>query len=83
MEVNASKNRLLLSGKSRGTATIDTNYNESENEQVFLGIAVDSNLTFETYINSICKKACKKLNALARMASYLIIQGEEQSSSYL
>ena len=79
MEVNAGKNRLLLSGNPRGTATIDTSYIESENEQVLLGIAVDSNLTFESYINSICKKACKKLNALARMASYLIIQGEEQS----
>ena len=42
-------------------------YTESEDEQVLLGITIDSNLTFENHINSICKKANKELNALARI----------------
>ena len=46
MKVNTGKSHLLLSGNS--TATIDNSYTESEDEQVLLGITIDSNLTFET-----------------------------------
>ena len=72
--VNTGKDHLLLSGYSKATATIDNSYTESENEQVLLGITVDSNLTFENHISSICKKAIQKLNALARIAPYMNIQ---------
>ena len=74
MKVNTGMSHLLLSGNSRATATIDNSYIESEDEQVLLGITIDSNLTFENYINSICKKASQKLNALARIAPYMNIQ---------
>ena len=47
MKVNTSKDHLLLSGNSRATATIENCYIESEDEQVLLGITIDSNLTFE------------------------------------
>ena len=65
MKVNICQSHLLLSGNSRVTTTIDNSYIESGDEQVLLGITVDSNLTFESHINSICKKARQKLNALA------------------
>ena len=74
MKVNTVKSHLLLSGYSRGTATIDNSYIESEDEQVLLGITIDSNLTFENHINSNCKKASQKLNALGRIIPYLNIQ---------
>ena len=74
MKVNTDKSHLLLSGNSRGTATIDNSYIESENEKVLLGITIDSNLTFENHINSICKKASQKLNALARIAPCISIK---------
>ena len=74
MKVNTGKSHLLLSGNSRATATIDNSYSESEDEQVLLGITIDSNLTFENHINSICKKASQKLNALARITPYMNIQ---------
>ena len=74
MKVNTGKSHLLLSGNSRATTTIDNIYIESEDEQVLLGITIDSNLTFENHINSICKKASQKLNALARIAPYMNIQ---------
>ena len=67
MKVNTGKSYLLLSSNSRATATIDNSY--TEDEQVLLGVAIDSNLTFENHINSICKKANQKLNALARINS--------------
>ena len=74
LRVNTGKSHLLLSGNSRATATIDNSYIESEDERVLLGITIDSNLTFENHINSICKKASQKLNALARIAPYMNIQ---------
>ena len=73
IKANTVKSHPILSGNSRDTATIDNNHTESENKQVLLGVTIDSNLTFENYINSICKKANKKLNALAKIASYMNI----------
>ena len=69
MKVSTGKSHLLL---STATTTIGNSYIELEDEQVLLGI--DSNLIFENYIDSICKKASQKLNALARIASYMNIQ---------
>ena len=74
MKVNTDKSHLLVSGNVRATAKIDNNYIESEKEQMLLGITTDSNLTFEKHINNICKRASQKLNALARIASYMHLQ---------
>ena len=57
MKANTGKSHLLVSGNVRDTVNIDSNYIESEKEQVLLGITIDSNLTFENYINNICKRA--------------------------
>ena len=35
-------------------------------EEVLLGITIDKDLNFDDYVNSLCKKTCQKLNALAR-----------------
>ena len=74
MKVNTGKSYLLVSGNVRATAKIDSNYIESEKEQVLLGITIDSNLTLESHINNICKRASQKLNALARVAPYMNVQ---------
>ena len=71
MKVNNDKSHLLVSGNVRATAKIDNNYNESGKEQVLLGITINSNLTFENYINNICKTASHKINSVARGAPYM------------
>ena len=73
MKVNTGKSHLILSGNCRATATIDSSFIESEVKQVLLDITIDSNLTFENNVNSICKKEGQKLNALARIAPYMNI----------
>ena len=50
MKVNTGKSHLLVSRNVRSKAKIDSNYIESEKEQVLLGITIDSNLTFENHI---------------------------------
>ena len=74
MKVDAGKSHLLLSGNSRATARINNSYIDSEDKQVLLSITAVCNLTFENHINSICKKASQKLNALARIPPYMNIQ---------
>ena len=74
MKINAGRGHLLLSGNSRATATIDNSYIESKDEQILLGITIDSSLTFENRINSIWKKVSQKLNALAKITPYMNIQ---------
>ena len=36
-----------------------------------LGVALDNNLNFNARINTVCKEACRKLNALILIAKYL------------
>ena len=44
MKINTGKSHQLLSGNSTATATIGNGYTESDNEQVLLGITIDSKL---------------------------------------
>ena len=74
MKVNTDKIHLLVSGNVRATAKIDNINIESENEQVLLGITIDSNLTFENHIHNIFKRASQKLNALAKIAPSMNMQ---------
>ena len=74
MKVNTDKSHLLISGNLKVTAVIDNNHIASEDEQVLLGVTIDSNLSFESHINNICLKVSQKLNALARIAPYMNIQ---------
>ena len=43
----------------------------SEHVVKVLGVQIDDKLTFRDHISSICKKAARQLNAMARIAKYL------------
>ena len=72
--VNTVKNHILISSNSRGAGKNDNNYIGLEDERALLVITIDSDLTFENHINSLCKKASQKLNTLAIIAHYMYIQ---------
>ena len=74
LKQNTDKGHLLLSGNNKVTANIDGNIIESEESQVLLGVTIDSNFSFDKYINNLCKNAGAKLNALARIAGYMDIK---------
>jgi len=71
MKANTDKSHLLFSCHNNISASIDGNITQSENSQVLLGVTIDSKLSFNEYINNLCKKASSKLNALARISSYM------------
>ena len=74
MKINTDKSHLLMSGDKQNIAKIDEYYIKSENQKELLGVLIDSNLTFVSHINNLCKKASQKLNALARISSYMNIR---------
>ena len=71
MKVITGKSHFLISGSNKLTVNIDGNVIESEDNQILLGITIDSNLSFHKHINDLCKKASAKLNALARTSGYM------------
>ena len=71
MKANTEKSHLLLSGSNRLTVNIDGNVIESEDNQILLGITINSNLSFNKHIDDLCKKASAKLNAFARIPGYM------------
>ena len=45
-----------------------------ENSVRFLGIDIDSKLSFKNHVSSLCAKAGRKLTALTRLVSFLTIE---------
>ena len=44
---------------------------ESSSIEKLLGIQIDSDLTFDEHISSICNKVGKKINVLSRLVNYM------------
>ena len=66
MKANADKCHLLVTGNYYVSANINEFEIESSKKETLLGILIDTALSFEHYITSLCKKASQKLHALAR-----------------
>ena len=74
MKANSDKSHLIMSCNEPSTLVIDGSSIETNTKGVFLGITIDKDLKFDDHINSLCKKACQKLNALARLAPYMKVE---------
>ena len=71
MKANADKCHLLVSSDESCTARIEYFSIKNSTEEKLLGVKFDSNLSFESHITSLCKKASQKLHALARISHYM------------
>ena len=71
MKANADKCHLLLSLTNNLEANIDGTIIKCSDNEKLLGVTIDNKLKFEKHINNICGKASQKLNALARVSSYM------------
>ena len=74
MKINSGKSHILFWSNYTVSANIDDHAIVSDNKNELLGIILDSKLSFEDHINNLCKKASQKLNALARIASYVCLE---------
>ena len=50
IKINTDRSHFSLSGETQKVSNIDDNIIELENNQILLGILIDSNLTFEEHI---------------------------------
>ena len=74
MKANSDKSHLLLSFNESSTLVIHDSFIETNTKEVLLGITIDKDLKFNDHVNNLCKKACQKLNALARLAPYMSVE---------
>ena len=71
MKVNADKCHFLVTGNYEVSANINEFETESSKKEKLLGISIDTTLSFEHHITSLCKRASQKLHALARITHYM------------
>ena len=71
MKANPEKSHLLLSSKTPKKAYFGRALVESSSTEKLLGITIDSDLTFDEHISSICNEVGKK--KLMYSAALLII----------
>ena len=73
MKANSDKSHLLLSTSTSSTANINGDIIKNSESEKLLGVTIDYKLNFEEHLTKVCDKASQKLNALARISSYMNI----------
>ena len=71
LKANADKCHLLVITNSAVSANIGEFVINNSNEEKLLGIKIDTKLSLENHVSSLCKKASQKLHALARIVNYM------------
>ena len=71
LKANPGKCHLLLSSKTPTDVSIGDASIKTSTKETLLGILIDSELSFDQHISSICSKASKKLHALGRTDSFM------------
>ena len=71
MNANADKFHLLVTDSYQVSANINEFETEGSKREKLLRISIDTRLSFENHITSLCKKASQMLHALARIAHYM------------
>ena len=56
------------------TANINGDIIKNSESEKLLGVTIDYKLNFEEHLTKVCDKASQKLNALARISSYMNIK---------
>ena len=72
MKANADKCHVLVTGNYEVSANINKFGTESSKKEKLLGISIDTRLSFEHHITSLCKKVSQKLHVLARIVLYVL-----------
>ena len=74
LKSNADKCHVLVStNKSRGVNIGNYTRDNSECEKLF-GVKIDVNLNFSDHISDLCKKASRKISALARVTPFMVLE---------
>ena len=73
MNSNADKCHLLVSTNNTVNIRVENFDIKNSDCEKPLGVKIDQKLTFNSHISDLCKKASKKVHALARVTPYMNI----------
>ena len=73
MKLNVNKCHLMIFGKKSETVKIHVGeaVMVESDEETLLGITLDTKLSFKTHVQSLCRKARKKLHALSIISIFM------------
>ena len=71
LKSNADKCHLLVSSSDAVNLRVSEYDIQNSECEKLLGVKFDNKLTFEKHITDICRKASRKIYALARIAPYM------------
>ena len=71
IKANTDKSHLLVTKDTDVTVKIGEFNVKNSRKENLLGIKIDSNLSFENHVSSLCKKTSQKLHALARVVCFM------------
>ena len=71
MKANADMYHLIVTRDTDVTAIIGEFDAKNSRVEKFLGVKLDTELSFENHVSSLCKKASQRLHALARVANFM------------
>ena len=71
--LNVEKSNLIVAIKENLELEVSCCSKRIEDSVKLLGIHINNKLNFDYHVNQLCKKASKKLHALARIAKYMDI----------
>ena len=71
MKANSDKCHLLVTRDTDVTAKILKFDVKNSREEKLLGVKIDTKLSFENHLFSLCKKASQKLRAITRVVNFI------------
>ena len=70
MKINAGRCHLLVSTNSNVKMKIGNSDITNSKKEKLLGVKFDHKLSFHDHVSELCEKACRKIHALPKVASY-------------
>ena len=74
MKANADKCHFLISTDEERNISIGGKKTQKSRIEKLLGVTIDNKLSFTKHVRKICDKASQRLNALARLSSFMSLE---------
>ena len=84
LKANTKKSHLRLNSTDLGKAvSVGDNLIYNENVVELLGITFDNTMSFHKHVSGLCKRASRKIHALARIAKYMGLEKRRMMKSFI
>ena len=74
VEANADNGHLLITANEERNISIGEEKIQNSKSGKLLGVTIDNKLSFTEHVHKICDKASQKLNAVARLSSFMSLE---------